>query len=71
MRSSTARTPILRAAREEAWGGKDPDGIRVLLNNPRWERRLLRFLKLYGMGRVVEGEDEVRVWAARLGSWIA
>jgi len=32
----------LRAAREEAWEGKDPGGIRVLLNNPRWERRWYR-----------------------------
>ena len=26
----------LRAARAEAWEGKDPGSIRVLLNNPRW-----------------------------------
>jgi len=46
--------PDYALAREEAWEGKDPRGIRVLLNNPRWERRLLRFLELSGVGRVVE-----------------
>jgi hypothetical protein len=25
------------AARMEAWEGKDPRGVRVLLANPRWE----------------------------------
>ena len=42
----------LRAARAEAWEGKDPGNIRVLLNNPRWERCLLRFLELSGVGKV-------------------
>jgi hypothetical protein len=28
----------LRAAREKAWEGKNPGGVRVLLANPRWER---------------------------------
>ena len=40
----------IRVAREEAWERKDPGSIRVLLSNPRWERRLLRFLKLSGSG---------------------
>jgi hypothetical protein len=31
----------------------------VLLANPRWERRLLRFLEESGVGRIMEsGEDE-------------
>jgi len=47
----------LRAAREEAWESKDPGSIRVLLSNPRWERRLLRFPELSGVGRVVEEWD--------------
>ena len=47
----------LRAARAEAWKGKDPGSIRVLLNNPRWERRLLRFLELSEAGRLVGDED--------------
>ena len=48
----------LRAARAEAWEGKDPGSIRVLLYNPRWERRLLHFLGLSGVGRLVE----MRAW---------
>jgi hypothetical protein len=34
----------IRTAHEEAWEGKDPGSVRVLLSNPRWERRLLRFV---------------------------
>jgi ribonuclease HI len=40
----------LRAARTEAWEGKTPGGVRVLLANPRWERRLVKFLELSGVG---------------------
>jgi hypothetical protein len=40
----------LAAARVEAWEGRNPGGIRVLLSNPRWESRLLRFLELSGVG---------------------
>jgi hypothetical protein len=39
----------LRAARVEAWEGKDPGGVRVLLVNPRWERRFVKFLELLGV----------------------
>jgi hypothetical protein len=46
----------LRAARVAAWEGKDPGGVRVLLANPRWEKRPLRFLELSGV-RVVDGVD--------------
>ena len=56
----------LRAVRAEAWEGKDPGSIRVLLNNPRWERRLLRFLEPSGVERLVEGEDVEETRAARL-----
>jgi len=38
---------------------------------PRWERRLLRFLELSGVGRVMDGgvdEEEARV--ARMDEWI-
>jgi hypothetical protein len=45
----------LAAARVEAWEGRNPGGIRVLLSNPRWESRLLRFLELSGARRRVEG----------------
>jgi len=68
------------AARAEAWEGQDPGGVRVLLSNPRWEKRLVKFLELCGVGRVmVDGvdEDEVRarrmdgrtVWEQRRGLW--
>jgi hypothetical protein len=58
-----------RAARVEAWEGKDPGSIRVLL--ARWEKRLLRFLGLSGVGRVVEdGTDIEEARAARLDEWI-
>jgi len=52
-------------------GRGDPVSIRILLNNPRWERRLLRFLELSGVGRLVEGEDVEETRAARLDGWIA
>jgi hypothetical protein len=34
----------LRTAREEAWEDKDSGGVRVLLANRRWEKRLLRLI---------------------------
>jgi len=62
----------LWAAREETWEGRDPGGIRVPLNNPRRERRLLRFLELSGVGRVVEdGTDVEEARATRMDGWIA
>jgi len=39
----------LRSARVEAWEGKDPGGVRVLLANPRWGRHLSRFIELSGV----------------------
>jgi hypothetical protein len=61
----------MSAARMEAWEGRDPGGLRVLLANPRWEKRLLRFLELSGAGRVVaSGEDEDEAWARRMDEWI-
>jgi hypothetical protein len=59
------------AARVEAWERRDPGGVRVLLSNPRWERRLVKFLELSGVGRVMAdgvGEDEARV--ERMDGWI-
>jgi hypothetical protein len=38
-------------------GCKDLDGVRVLLANHRWEKRLLRFLEMTGVGKVVDGVD--------------
>jgi len=69
LRCANAR---LRAAREEAWENKNPGSIRVLLSNPRWEWRLLRFLELPGVGTVVEDEtDEDQARAERMDRWIA
>jgi hypothetical protein len=57
----------LRAAREQAREQKDPNNIGVLLGNPRWEERFLRFLELSGVGREVDdGTDEDEARAARL-----
>jgi hypothetical protein len=61
----------LAAARVEAWEGRNPGGIRVLLSNPRWERRLMRFLELSGVGRLVEGgKDEEEAHAETMDQWI-
>jgi hypothetical protein len=61
----------LAAARVEAWEGRNPGGIRVLLSNPRWERRLVRFLELSGVGRLVEGgKDEEEAHAEKMDQWI-
>jgi hypothetical protein len=57
----------LQRARAESWEGKDPGGVRVLLANPRWERRLVKFLELPGGGRVMaDRTDENGAYAARL-----
>jgi len=39
-----------------AWELEDkyPGVLKVLLSSPRWERRLLRFPELSGVGRIVE-----------------
>ena len=61
----------IRVAREEAWEGKDPGSIRVLLPNPRWERRLLRFLELSRVERVMDdGTDEEETREAGLDRWV-
>jgi hypothetical protein len=66
------RNPKLAAARREAWEGKNPGSVRVLLANPRWEKRLIRFLELSGVGRTMaDGTDEDSAHAARLDGWIA
>jgi hypothetical protein len=44
----------------------------VLLTNPRWERRLVKFLELSGVGRVMaDGTDEDEAYAARTNEWVA
>jgi hypothetical protein len=57
----------LQAAREKASEGKAPGGLRVPLANPRWERRLVKFLELLGVGRVMaDGTDEDGSYAVRM-----
>jgi hypothetical protein len=57
-------------ARLEAWEGKNPGGVRVLLANPRWEGRFVKFLELSGVGRVMaDGTDEDGARAARMDEW--
>jgi hypothetical protein len=59
-------------ARAEAWEGKNSGGVRVLLANPRWERRFVKFLELSGVGRVMaDGTDEDGARAARMDEWVA
>ena len=70
---SVTRAPTLPES--QASGGeagsveeKNPGGVRVLLANPRWERRFVRFLELSGMGKTMaEGTDEESAHAARVG----
>jgi len=51
---------------------RGPGSLRVLLMSPRWESRLLRFLELPGVGRVVEnGEDKEERRVARFDMWEA
>jgi len=64
--------PVLTAARVEAWEGRDPSGVRVLLSNPKCERRLVKFLELSGVGRrMADGTDEDEARAERMDGWIA
>jgi len=43
----------------------------VLLANPRWERRFVRFLELSGVGRTMaDGTDEDGARAARMDEWV-
>jgi hypothetical protein len=59
------------AARAEAWEGRDPGGLRALLANPRWEKRLVKFLELSGAGRIVAGGvDEEAAWAEKMDEWM-
>jgi hypothetical protein len=61
----------LAAARVEAWEGRNPGGVRVLLANPRWESTLLRFRELSRVGRFVEGgKDEDEALASRMDSLV-
>ena len=44
------KNPKLAAARREAWEGKNPGGVWVLIANPRWERRSSVSLSCLGWG---------------------
>ena len=64
--------PKLRAARVEAREGKNPGSVRVLLANPRWERRFVRFLELSGVGRTMkDGTGGESAYASRMDEWVA
>jgi len=44
----------------------------VLLANPRWERRFVKFLELTGVGRTMaDGTDEDGAHVARMDEWVA
>jgi hypothetical protein len=51
--------------------GRTPGGVRVLLANPRWERRFVEFLELSGVGGVMaDGTDEDGARAAKMDEWV-
>jgi hypothetical protein len=53
-------------------GREDPGGVRVLLSNPRWQRCLVEFVELSGVGRVMaDWTDEDGAYAARMDEWVA
>jgi hypothetical protein len=46
-------------------------GVRVLLANPRWEKQLLKFLELSGVGRTMaDGTDKDGTRATAMDEWI-
>jgi hypothetical protein len=56
---------------DKAWGNSRPKGVRALLASPKWESRLVFFLKLSGVGRVVERDrDEEAGRGERADGWI-
>jgi len=62
----------IRSARVEAQEEKNPEGVRVLLANPRWGRRFVRFLELSGVGRTMaDGTDEDGAHAVKMDEWVA
>jgi hypothetical protein len=62
----------LAEARRQSWGNTPPSGIKALLANPRWESRLLHFLELSGVGRIVQdGSCEDESWGVRMDNWVA
>ena len=54
------------------WHGKDATpSIRVLLGDPRWKARLLRFIEPSGVGRIVDEVEVEEERAVRLDGWVA
>jgi len=63
--------PGVAAARVEAREGRNSGDVRALLSNPRWGERLVRFLELSGVGRVMaDGVDEDEARSRRIDRWI-
>jgi hypothetical protein len=62
------KCPSLEDARREAWVDNTagaftkPSPIGALLGNPRWEKRLLKFLAISGVGKIgpEKVDDEIR-----------
>jgi hypothetical protein len=72
MTRSHVRNAKFRAAGEMAVESRTPGGVRLLLANSRWERRVVRFLELSGVGRVMaDRTDEDGAHAARMDEWVA
>jgi hypothetical protein len=82
--NSAQDVPSSRAAElSEPPGGRGQDGslggersgkcpVRRLLADPRWEKRLVHFLELSGVGRTLaDGVDEESAYAARMDTWVA
>jgi hypothetical protein len=51
---------------------RDPGGaVSVCCSNPRWERRLVKFLELSRVRRTMaDGTNEGEAWAERMDRWI-
>ena len=60
----------LRAAREEAWEGRDPGGIRVLLNSPGGRSTCYGSWSCWVLGVVEDDTDVEEACAASLDGWI-
>jgi hypothetical protein len=66
-RSSSGTIGVHHLSHQSAstFNKKDPGSIKILLSNPRWEKRLLKFLELSGVGRVMsDGVGFILLWRA-------
>jgi hypothetical protein len=65
------RQPKDRGGQTRGLGRSPPSGRANVVGEPRWEKRLLRFLELSGVGRTLEnGADEEETRAERMDGWI-